>query len=184
MTYRAKRKTKNLIASFVLLFALGLSAIATTYAWFAVTKLSLMETDFVSGEMGISVTSVTAYKYVYPVYEGTTMINYDSPSAAVQTSDVTGVTNSDNNDYLHLNKLDTMQIYLDNNASSDITETAIRPKITGQKTSLLLKIIFTAVNPPATPRITLITAMSPTIWSTLISWRATLSPSPVTSIQI
>ena len=146
MTYRAKRKTKNLIASFVLLFALGLSAIATTYAWFAVTKLSLMETDFVSGEMGISVTSVTAYKYVYPVYEGTTMINYDSPSAAVQTSDVTGVTNSDNNDYLHLNKLDTMQIYLDNNASSDITETAIRPKITGQKTSLLLKIIFTAVN--------------------------------------
>lgn len=146
MTSKAKRRTKNLIVSFGLLFALGLSAVATTYAWFAVQRINLIETDFISGEMGISITSVTSYKYVYPVFEGTTMLNYDSPNAAVQTSDVTSATNSDNNDFLKLNKLDTMQIYLDNNASSSISETDIRPKIIGQKTSLLLKIIFTAVN--------------------------------------
>ena len=146
MTSKAKRKTKNLLISFGLLFALGLSAVATTYAWFAVERINLIETDFISGQMGINVTMVTAYKYVYPVFEGTTMLNYDSPNAAVQTSDVTGATNSDNNDFLRLNKLDTMQIYLDNGASSEITETNIRPKIIGQKTSLLLKIDFTAVN--------------------------------------
>ncbi len=146
MTYRAKRKTKNLIISFALLFALGLSAVATTYAWFAVTRLSLTETDFVSGTMGVSITSVTSYKYVYPVFQGTTLINYDSTAAEVETEDVTDYTSADESDFLSLNKLDTTKIYLNNNASSVISENDMRTEIAAQNTSLLLEVSFTSVN--------------------------------------
>ncbi|MBP5092139.1 MAG: hypothetical protein J6328_06265 [Bacilli bacterium] len=146
MALRLSRKTKKLFISFALLFMLGASTVTSTLAWFAVRHMGLQETDFVSGEMGIQITSVTSYKYVYPVYPGTTMINYDSPLSEVLTSDVTGVSRESGNDYLRLNKLDTTQIYLDNNASSTISESALRPKIASQNTSLVLKVTFTAVN--------------------------------------
>ena len=146
MGRRLNEKTKKMIVGLALLFMLSASAITSTLAWFAVRRMSIYETDFVSGEMGIDISEVTSYKYVYPVYSGSNLVNYDSPLSEVMTNDVTGLTRESNNEYLRLNKLDTTQIYLNNNASSSISESAIRPEIQSQNTSLVLKVEFTCVN--------------------------------------
>ena len=140
------KKAKRLIISMSLLLSLSASAITSTLAWFTVREMSIRETDFISGEMGIDIVGVTSYKYVYPKYDGTDMINYDSPSSGVLTSDVTGLSNADENDYLRLNKLDTASIYLSNGGSETISESTFKSNIKEQNTSLLLKIDFTSVN--------------------------------------
>lgn len=146
---RLDRTKRNLFLSLGLLFSLATAAVTTTYAWFAVRQMDIQQTEFLSGRMGINLVDATAYKFVYPVYEGTTLPNYDSDQAGVGSQDITGVTSPTAqgvNGYLTLNKLDTTQIYFDNNASTDITESNLRTAIAAQNTSILLEVHFTAVN--------------------------------------
>ena len=141
-------KTRNLILSLGLLFSLGAAAATTSYAWFAVQQLNNVEqTNFFSGQLGIEVVSATAYKYVYPTYGDTDLIDYGTDpgnvSAAVIT-DVTGPEDEDSNGYLTLNKLDTTSIYLNQGAASDDIELSdLCDEIKGQNCSLLFKIEFT-----------------------------------------
>ena len=146
---RLNRTKRNLFLSLGLLFSLATAAVTTTYAWFAVRQMDIQQTQFLSGQMGIDLVDVTAYKFVYPFYEGTTLPNYDSDQAGVSHKDVTGVTlptAQGVNGYLTLNKLDTTLIYFNNNVSTDITEQKLREEIGDQKTTVLIKANFTAVN--------------------------------------
>ena len=146
---RLNRTKRNLFLSLGLLFSLATAAVTTTYAWFAVRQMDIQQTEFLSGQMGIDLVDVTAYKFVYPFYEDTTLPNYDSDQAGVSHKDVTGVTlptAQGVNGYLTLNKLDTTLIYFNNNVSTDITELKLRQEIGLQKTTILIKANFTAVN--------------------------------------
>lgn len=141
---------KHLILGLGLIASLGIATISSSYAWFAVRQMDIQQTEFISGQLGINLVSATAYKWVYPVYQGTTLPNYDSLEAGVQSSNVTSVTDPvDSSGYLVLNKLDTTQIYFDNGASSSITENNLRTAIASQKTSILVEIVFAAVNTEA-----------------------------------
>ena len=67
------------IAGFVILAVGNVVAITvTTIAWFALdTKQSNIR--MVSGDLGVEIQKVTAYKYVYPYYKNSTeFIDYDS----------------------------------------------------------------------------------------------------------
>ena len=146
---RLNRTKRNLFLSLGLLFSLATAAVTTTYAWFAVRQMDVQQTEFLSGQMGIDLADVTAYKYVYPFYERTELPNYDSDQAGVSHKDVTGVTSPTEqgvNDYLTLNKLDTTKIYFDNNVSTTISEPNLRTAIAAQNTSILIKANFTTVN--------------------------------------
>lgn len=144
---RLNRTKRNLFLSLGLLFSLATAAVTTTYAWFAVRQMDIQQTEFFSGELGINLVQATAYKYVYPVYPNTTLPNYDSLDAGVQTHNVTSVTNPLSSEgFLVLNKLDTTKIYLDNNASSEIDPSDLRDEIAKQNTSILIKIDFTTLN--------------------------------------
>lgn len=146
---RFNRTKRNLFLSLGLLFSLATAAVTTTYAWFAVRQMNVQQTEFLSGQMGINLVNVTAYKYVYPFYERTELPNYDSDQAGVSHKDVTGVTSPTAqgvNGYLTLNKLDTTKIYFDNNVSTTISESDLCTAIAAQNTSVLIKATFTTVN--------------------------------------
>lgn len=81
---KSGRLSKKVFFSLVILMVNVISFSAATLAWFAILgKESTM--DMVSGDLDIDINKITAYKWNYPFYEGSTeFINYDSPNAVVK----------------------------------------------------------------------------------------------------
>ena len=122
------RKRKTTIAVLTITLGNAFALCAGTFAWFCVSANSSSTIDAFSGDLGVVIEKVTAYKYVFPYHKNSTeFINYDGQGAVksyvVEDSsvDITG------------NLSDTVTIALGTNANQPYATSASDASISATK---------------------------------------------------